>query len=519
MKTVRTHFLLIGCLLLWISIQALPELSQNRIDPTDSALFAANGAFFLTIIREFDQLISHPVDWLYSYYNQYPALAVRRHAPVFGISEAIVFLFTGISVFGAKLTAFIYSIAFAVGVYALSYRIWRDALLAVATSFLVMATPQIIWLGTAVRLDLPALAFAVWALFHYIEYSRTAQRSSAIWFALLGVLSIYTYQLAFLFVAPACFHLIILKREKVFTDRTVWIVFLILLILGIPLLAQQFYFAMDNITAATGGEVEEWKRFHPIQDRLSFTNFLYYPIAWWTNYPVQAVGGALWVIAATRRKITKDNYLLLLCGISALAFFTWGRGKDPRYAVYTMIPLALLGVKAAWDLILGTSRNGLRNIRRKVATGIIVALGFVQANAIPTPAYFLMGMEQPVIDILAKDGSARILYSGPRDAAFIFHVRQHDLQRTTQSYRATVQITRSEDLIEFVKKERIDVIAWEDQDDRPDSEGFLAFRNALRTVVSEDTSFVLLGVYQLDYYWAAENQKQIVLHVYTRKGA
>lgn len=485
MPALREHVWLLVTIVAWVCFQAYPDLMRNSIDPYDGALFAANGALFLSAVREFGQFLASPIDWLYDYFNQYPALAVRRHPPLFGITEMLVYLFTGVSVFGAKLTALFYSIAFAIGVYALSYRIWKDAFIAAATAFLVMSTPQIIWLSTAIRLDLPALAFAVWAIFHYVGYINTHRRSSAVYFAILAVLSLYTYQLTLFIIASACLHLIAIKRLSAFRDRTVWLLSSILLICLVPLAVMQLYVAMDNITAAAGGTVQEWTRFHPVSDRLSLEYFLYYPKVWLKEYPVQSAGFLVWLYLAMRRGVTREEALLLLCAATAFAFISWMRGKEPRYAVYTMIPIAFLAARAIGELLAGWLKTAALSGRGKLAAGAITLLGLGQAYYIGIGGqnWQVSGMGRPVHDIIANVRNPKILYSGPRDAAFVFYLRQMDDKRSARVYRATVQLKSPEALSEYVRKAGINIIAVEEGDVRSGEDGFAEFRDEIHKLI------------------------------------
>ena len=69
----------------------LPDVTNSRIVHYDDVLFAHNGIFFQTAFQELGQLLKAPGQWMWDYYNQYPALAIRRHPPVFSLVESIVF--------------------------------------------------------------------------------------------------------------------------------------------------------------------------------------------------------------------------------------------------------------------------------------------------------------------------------------------------------------------------------------------------------------------------------------------
>jgi len=56
----------------------------------DSSLIAPKGALFEGLFMEIGTFVKAPVDWLGSYYDQYPAFSVRRHPPSFKIVTGIV---------------------------------------------------------------------------------------------------------------------------------------------------------------------------------------------------------------------------------------------------------------------------------------------------------------------------------------------------------------------------------------------------------------------------------------------
>lgn len=515
---LRTHFMLLGIVVVWACFRAYPDLTSNAIDPYDGSLFAANGGLFLSALQEFRQFVASPVDWLYTYYNQYPALAVRRHPPLFGITEAVAYMFTGVSVFGAKLTNFLYALLLAGGVYAVSYRIWRDALLGFATALLVMSTPQIIWLGTAVRLDVPSIALAVWAMFHYLGYLQSGRRSSAVWFAVFSVLSLFTYQLTFFIIIGACLHLLVLRRTALFRDRTFYVVVGIFAVFLLPLAVEQIIVAKDNFTAAGGGEVEEWKRFHPVENRLSLEFFLFYPKEWLASYPVQTLGMCFWAIIAMRRGIDRSAGLLLLGATLGFLFFTWSRGKDVRYMAYVVVPMSVLAANAFAEAIKAGLDRAKANARSIMACGGIALLGLAQAHFVVTPYVHVHGMDEAVKSILGKSRDARILYVGPRDGGFVFYLRANDLRREARVHRATVQLKKPEDLPAYIAKHRINVLIWEEGDARSGEDGMNAYRSKLKQYAAERPEYKRLEVTPLRYL-SLRGEKRIDLAVRMTSGA
>ena len=111
---------------------SLPAFLRGGLDAFDGALFAHTGEFFRTMAREPLEFLSSPREWMWAYYDQYPALAVRRHPPVFPLVEAAVYSVTGFSIFGTRLTALLFSAAFGAGFYVLCARIFKREMTALA---------------------------------------------------------------------------------------------------------------------------------------------------------------------------------------------------------------------------------------------------------------------------------------------------------------------------------------------------------------------------------------------------
>jgi len=475
-KIDKNHVLLLIVVLAWTSFLILPEVFQDRIDPWDGSLFAANGALFLSVVQELGVFISNPVDWLWAYYNQYPTLTVRRHPPLFGITEMFVYIFTGVSVFGAKLTVFLYSLMLVLGVYALGCRLWQDKLLAAATSIFIISIPYVTAFSKTVRLDIPALAFAVWAMFHYVGYSKNDSRSSLLLFVILMVFSIYTYQLTVFFGIGAAIHLLFVKKKgDALRDRTIWLAVTITIILLIPLITQQIYMAQDQLATLMGDSPEKWKAFVPTTNKLSLEYWFYYPTALIKQYPIQAIGLVIWMVLVIRRGITQQEILFALCGFAALMYFSWAPGKGPRYALYFVIPWVFLIVFAIRDVATLLIREHKQAISM-LSAGSILILSIFQVVVLPKKYLeYLIGMQEPTTNIISTMPSAKILYTGPRDAAFGFYIRQYDTKRKTRLYRATAQAEDPTNIEGFIQSNDVNVIVIESGDANSSREPYRSF--------------------------------------------
>ena len=234
--------------LLWLLVVSLPEVMRDSIFPFDSALIAANGALFERLFSEFGSFIKAPVDWLWSYYDQYPALSVRRHPPLFGFVAGIVYSMVGSSTIAAKLTVMLFGMGFATGVFFVARRMFGGDLPAAAATLLVVSTPQIALHFRSVWLDVPSLAFAIWAIYFYLaRLDGDESIRNVLYIVVFTVLSLYTYQPVVVLLAGVFAHLLLREWRTIYKDRGMWVGTGVLIALMLPLIAFTVYFATDNL--------------------------------------------------------------------------------------------------------------------------------------------------------------------------------------------------------------------------------------------------------------------------------
>jgi 4-amino-4-deoxy-L-arabinose transferase-like glycosyltransferase len=486
----------------WVCVVAIPEMFRDRIYPFDSAIFAASGALFLSMFGDLMTFTSSPASWLWDYYNQYPALFVRRYPPLFGVVEAGVFAMTGVSVFGAKLTVLIFSVIFSVFTYLLLLRIWRDDILAVSATLLIVTAPMISIYMRSVWLDMPALAFAMGAIYFYVRRLDTTEKTgkTLIPIVLFTILSLYTYQLTFFLLAGMVLHLLYVERQTLFKQKALWWAGALSLVMLLPLGVQSLYFAKENILAVSGMVPQGWGGFAPVENKLALTYWTYYAWMFVTQLPVAAFGLVLWILVWPRRRPSIFEGLFVACLVCAYVGFSWLPAKNPRYAMYIAIPALILAFAAIWEasrLWLPTLGKSLRYC----AAGFTILVAIVQSYAVEVAPfhYYLSNMRHPVEAILTQRPEARIFYSGKNDAAFIFYIRGKDHERRARVYRASVQIERPEGVAAFIANEGIDVIVYETDTQRSGLSDYTAFRRAIETLVRTDSSFLPLGRFDLPY--------------------
>ena len=524
MTSSQTRAVLLALPLLWVLVASLPEVMQDRIYPLDSAVNAANGALFQSLFMELGAFFAAPVDWLWSYYAQYPALSLRRHPPLFGLVAGLVYSVVGVSAVAAKLTVMLFACAFALGTFLVARRMLNGYLLASCATLLVVATPEIALHFRSVWLDIPSLAFAMWVFYFYLaRLDGDDSTRTVLGMVLFAVLTLYTYQPTVLLLTGVFVHLLFREWRTFYKDRPLLVGTGVLVVLMLPLAAFTVYFAMDNLLATNGSIPKEWEEFASpsynqwmITDKMSLGYWTEYARIIVKSYPVQVAGLGLWAILRSVRKPTAAETLMFVCFVIAYVGFSWLAVKGPRYTLYMMIPASLLTVAAVYDTIALLTQRTSKAI---LCTGLVVLVGAVVQGALVSvhaPYSYLSGMDVPVTDILSEDPDATILYSGRNDAAFVFYARSLDEQRSATVHRASVQLADPAALEAYVQREKIDFIVLE-----KDNPGYQSleiidqFREAILAYVDGSADYSLQADYRLPY-GAFQDEGSVLLHVYGR---
>lgn len=101
------RLLLLGCLLLATMLLGYAQLRcQDLSYSEDETRNAVTGVYFADLMT--DRPLSHPVEYTYRYYAQYPALGLIHWPPFFHLVEGGMFLLAGRSLETARLTVLLF---------------------------------------------------------------------------------------------------------------------------------------------------------------------------------------------------------------------------------------------------------------------------------------------------------------------------------------------------------------------------------------------------------------------------
>lgn len=504
-----------------VAVVVAPTLFSGVMYPFDSTLFAANGALFEALYRDLGAALSSPAHWLREYYEQYPALFVRRHPPLYGAIEGLVFTIGGVSITQAKLTIAVFGALFGFAAYALGRAISGDRLLALTNAALLLTVPMVSAHYVTVWADIPAMAFGLAALAVYVASARPdferPGRLALLGAAVLG--SLYTYPMTIAWFAALALHHLVSYRLEVLAQRRLLAAAVVVALVCVPLAIQQIVLAGENLTSVLGGVPSGSDRFVPTGDRASLAYWTYYVVVLAQHYPVQTFGALLWTILLPWRTASRGERLILACAVLAYLLLSLNSAKNPRYALYIAVPLSFLGMVALGDVACRIARASGR-LRAALVASAGLALVWTQVAALPDVNLYgdLSGVEQMAAEVANDAEGERIFYSGRFDAAFVFAVRSIDDARRFRVARASVQVERPEDLPGFWRQFDPDVVLVEQEDADRDVSVYNDFRDAIGEAFARpDAPYALWRTYKLSYYGGG-TRRDITVLAYRRSG-
>lgn len=503
------------------ALLTLPEVLAERIYPWDDALYAANGTFFLTLFQNLSAVIADPMAWMNEYYRQYPALFVRRQPPVFSLVESGIYGLLGISAISAKVTVFLFSTIFVIGWFQ-AIKIWTNRTsIALLTGLLTLSLPMTVQLSTAIRLDIPALAFFVWAIYFF----RAFEDRKPIGFAAICLIcillasSLYTYQLPMFGVIALFVYWATTNWPDNLKRKDIYIATGIFSLLMIPLIIFTLKFAYDNVAGVVGQTVKDFEVFTPVNSKLDPRYWFYYVDIAWNIYRIPSLALLFWLATKWKFSVKKWEIFILLWIFAAYLGFSLFPSKGDRYAYYFMLPVLPLAAGAFVDLwsVAGVGRRFLRP-----------ALTAILASALAWNVVSIPGAQSPLttgFDAIAKNitsdfGSGNILYHGRLESAFIYYVAKEDRQRQLHIFRSGNELTANQDITEFLRKTPIDMIVIQEDTSKKGS-GYVevyqpVYRKLVEIISATDSPYQPWREFKIRYGVPGE-ESDVTLHAYIRK--
>ena len=416
-RAIAFAVFILGAVLLWLSAPHDGEFWWS-----DSPRHALNGVFIKDLVAAFPW--RDPAGFAAQYYMQYPALTILFYPPLFYLISAPFFAVMGVSHTTALWVVMVHYIALAFGLYVLARR-WLTFSIALAVGLSIMAIPGVALWGRQVMLEIPAMAFAVWAFVLLRRYCDEAHPSLLYVGAFLLLCAIYTKFSAIFLVPVAGLMLLSAEGQNIWRNRHVWISAALFIVGFIPVAFLTLKFGQANLQSITGIADSE-------VSRASIAGWLWYAaklpeqLGWLLLFAAGAGLAASWI---SRREIDKvDGVLLLGWFVIGYFFFSMIDLKEARHSTLLLPPLLIFAGLAAAKFL--PARIGAW-----LAISLVVGTGAYTWRYEPVPAVDGYREAANWIANHAPD-NAIVMFSGKRDGSFIFNMRTHEGRRDLYVIRA-----------------------------------------------------------------------------------
>ncbi len=444
---VQTRILL-AVVLLVATLIIVRGIDRGEFDHhVDETQHAMTGLFFADLIA--DHPLTHPIEYTYRYYAQYPAVGVIHWPPLFYGTEAVVFLLLGPSVVTARLAVLLFAllgIFFWFKLVAELQNEWAAGVSSIVLAFL----PSLLLYEKAIMLEIPSLAMCIVASYVWMRFLRDGAKHLLYWFSLVAGLALLTKQQS-IYLAAFCLLTVVVERKwRTLVNWTTPLAILLGLLLVLP-----FYLLALKMHSQTI-VLDVFRGVGPAS-----TNFLAF---YWLTLPGELgwvlLGLSLVGLATFRWWARSEGARFMLlwilsCYVTASCF----AGKEPRYIIYWLPPFVFFAV--------GPLTSPLwKGKARIVATALVILL-------LARPVWYAWEYERPYISGYAAAArkltqigdSGVVLFDGELPANFIFFMRSFDparrfiilrkalhVERITKEYGSVELIHTPEEIQDLLKR-------------------------------------------------------------------
>lgn len=407
---------------LWIAAVVLALALAHALAWTPSEPFFNNdetrhvmtGVFFRDFLLDlpFDRLRAYTID----YYLQYPALGLMVWPPLFYAVEGIAMLVFGTSFLVAKALIGIFA-AIACAYLFLLVRRTHGTAPAAAAALLFGLSPMIFQLSRHVMLEIPAVAFLLASVYHFVRYLDLSRRRDlflAAGAAAAFALTRYDAVILLLFFALS---LAALRRWDLFRRREVWLAAFLALAVVLPLylpMLAEFGRSHLQLNVQTGPE-----------SRGLLNALTYYP----RSLPRQIgtftlVAGLFGLLSTLNPERRRACWPYLALAAATWLAFTPLAGLQPRHSIYWIPAFALLAVEGVGWI---ASRVRLPHLRTALVAFVI---GGALWASLRSPARYVRGYEEAARYVVENTQESRFSFmDGYLNGGFIYQVRRHDPER------------------------------------------------------------------------------------------
>ena len=403
-------FLLLGAIAL-VCIVACRGIQRGEFDYyIDEAQHGVTGLFVADALH--DLPLRHPVQYAYTYYAQYPAVAILHWPPLFYVFEAISYLVLGPSVIAARLTVIFFSILLLYQWFRLVEELQDSYTAAISTAVLGLL-PMVLVFEKTVMLEIPSLALCVAAIRHWIRYLDQGRRSSLYAFGFWLTAALLCKQTSvYLVVFCALTVLATRKWQRIFSRDAVAVGGIVALVAG-PFLVLMLFMQGKAVAKDLGShQMSGWERIS------------YYPGTLPSSFsPALLVLAGLGLLLAWRWN-KRGQALLMGCWIVAgyLTFSFFGQ-REARFAIYWFPPLVYFAIGLLTQFFrLPALRWAMRAVAILVVAGLVLPAWTQQRP-------YISGYKNVAAELVNQYHAGIVLFDGPVPGNFVFFMRALDPAR------------------------------------------------------------------------------------------
>jgi hypothetical protein len=381
---------------------------------SDAPRHGLNGIFAKDVLVRLP--LSDPRQFAFDWYVQYPALTILFYPPLLYAVSAPFFLVFGESHLVAQAVVILHAAVLCFGTYALA-RFWLPRGAALAAAIILLGLPEIALWGRQVMLEIPAMAWLVWAAFFTVRHARCGDTLSLFLAAGLLLAALYT-KISMAFVVPVLALLLLQARGlAMLAERRGWIV-LALAAAGLaPLVALTVLFGQANVQSVVA-----------IADtpasRRTLAGWIWYAqrlpeMMGWLPLLLAALGCGLMLANRAGHWQRGERTMLVLWVLACYLALSFIELKEARHATVLLVPLAIwIAVALDW----AAGRLVAAPARTLLPVG--TALALVAHTLATSPVPFFAGYQEAAERAAAAaQRDSAVLFSGKRDGSFIFSMR------------------------------------------------------------------------------------------------
>ncbi|HZO99808.1 MAG TPA: glycosyltransferase family 39 protein [Terriglobia bacterium] len=411
------RLLLLGVL---VSVAAAHFICYRASEPfflNDEARHFMTGIFF----RDFlvDLPLRHPRDYALNYYMQYPGIGVLIWPPFFHFLEGLLMLAFGIRFLVCKILIVLLALTACAYLFQL-IRLTHDAKRAATATLLFAFSPLIFAYSQQVMLEIPTLAFALAATYHFHRFLSENRRRDLVLAALASALAALTRFDAVYLLVFFCFVLVFRKRFGILRRKDVLLSLTGALLAVFPAYWLSYLnFGWMQLSFVGGDPNARQASFLGLKNLLFYPAYIPQQIGWFALLP--AAAGFCWCLRKPQRPASSLYIVMLLA--TYLTFTPLG-DKDPRHAIYWVPALALFAAEGIFVL-----SGWIRSAWPRVAiTAFIV--GGTAWPSVTSPAPYVRGYAKAAEYVLRHSSRLRsCLFVGELNINFMGQVRRRDPDR------------------------------------------------------------------------------------------